>query len=283
MGKPLAIILLYFVFASCSYFKPEEKPQAVARVGESYLFKSDLANLVSEGTSKEDSITIVRSFIDRWATQKLLIKAAEINIDKEKQEEFDKLIQQYKVDLYTKAYLEEIVKREVDTTVSNQEIKSYYEENKDNFRTNGSLVQLRYINLPKDHPKFDLIKNKFFDTKKGDKKFWDTYQLQFISSALNDSVWVEMNQIYRKLPFITPENRTEFIVQGKTIQHPDSLNVYLIKVRSVLDKNEVSPFEYVKSTIKELIINKRKLDLIKKFEKEITDDAIKNNKYEIYK
>ncbi len=283
MGKPLAIILLYFVFASCSYFKPEEKPQAVARVGESYLFKSDLANLVSEGTSKEDSITIVRSFIDRWATQKLLIKAAEINIDKEKQEEFDKLIQQYKVDLYTKAYLEEIVKREVDTTVSNQEIKSYYEENKDNFRTNGSLVQLRYINLPKDHPKFDLIKNKFFDTKKGDKKFWDTYQLQFISSALNDSVWVEMNQIYRKLPFITPENRTEFIVQGKTIQHPDSLNVYLIKVRNVLDKNEVSPFEYVKSTIKELIINKRKLDLIKKFEKEITDDAIKNNKYEIYK
>lgn len=283
MGKPLAIILLYFVFASCSYFKPEEKPQAVARVGESYLFKSDLADLVSEGTSKEDSITIVRSFIDRWATQKLLIKAAEINIDKEKQEEFDKLIQQYKIDLYTKAYLEKIVKREVDTTVSNEEIKAYYEENKDNFRTNGSLVQLRYINLPKDHPKFDLIKNKFFDTKKGDKKFWDTYQLQFISSALNDSVWVEMNQIYRKLPFITPENRTEFIVQGKAIQYPDSLNVYLVKVRNVLDKNEVSPFEYVKSTIKELVINKRKLDLIKKFEKEITDDAIKNNKYEIYK
>lgn len=283
MGKPLAIILLYFVFASCSYFKPEEKPQAVARVGESYLFKSDLANLISEGTSKEDSITIVRSFIDRWATQKLLIKAAEINIDKEKQEEFDKLIQQYKIDLYTKAYLEKIVKREVDTTVSNEEIKAYYEENKDNFRTNGSLVQLRYINLPKDHPKFDLIRNKFFDTKKGDKKFWDTYQLQFISSALNDSVWVEMNQIYRKLPFITPENRTEFIVQGKAIQYPDSLNVYLVKVRNVLDKNEVSPFEYVKSTIKELVINKRKLDLIKKFEKEITDDAIKNNKYEIYK
>ncbi len=283
MGKPLAIILLYFVLASCSYFKPEEKPQAVARVGESYLFKSDLTNLVSEGTSAEDSITIVRSFIDRWATQKLLIKAAEINIDKEKQEEFDKLIQQYKVDLYTKAYLEEIVKREVDTIVSNEEIKSYYEENKDNFRTNGSLVRLRYINLPKDHPKFDLIKNKFFEAKKGDKKFWDTYQLQFISSALNDSVWVEMNQIYRKLPFITPENRTEFIVQGKTIQYPDSLNIYLVKVRNVLDKNEVSPFEYVKSTIKELIINKRKLDLIKKFEKEITDDAIKNNKYEIYK
>lgn len=283
MNKPLAIIVLYFVFVSCSYFKPEEKPQAVARVGENYLFKSDLLDLVSEGTSKEDSISIVHNFIDRWATQKLLIKAAEINIDKEQQEEFDKLIQQYKVDLYTKAYLEQIVIREVDTVVSIAEIKSYYNENKDNFRTNGSLIRLKYINLPKDHPKFDLIKSKFFDGKKSDSKFWETYQLQFKSSALNDSVWVEMNQIYRKLPFITPENREEFIVEGKSIQQPDSLNVFFVKIKSVIDKNQVSPFEYVKPTIKELIINKRKLDLIKKFEKEITDDAIKNNKYEIYK
>jgi len=283
MNKLWAIVLLYFVFTSCSYFKPEEKPQAVARVGESYLFKSDLVDLVSEETSKEDSITIVHNFIDRWATQTLLIKAAELNIDKEQQEEFDKLIQQYKVDLYTKAYLEQIVQREVDTVVSITEIKSYYDENKENFKTNGSLIRLRYINLPKDHPKFELIKGKFFDTKKSDKKFWETYQLQFKSSALNDSVWVEMNQIYKKLPFITPENRENYIVEGKAIQQPDSLNVYFVKIRNVIDKNEVSPFDYVKPTIKELIINKRKLDLIKKFEKEITDDAIKNNKYEIYK
>lgn len=283
MNKLWAIVLLYFVFTSCSYFKPEEKPQAVARVGESYLFKSDLVDLVSEETSKEDSITIVHNFIDRWATQTLLIKAAELNIDKEQQEEFDKLIQQYKVDLYTKAYLEQIVQREVDTVVSITEIKSYYDENKENFKTNGSLIRLRYINLPKDHPKFELIKGKFFDTKKSDKKFWETYQLQFKSSALNDSVWVEMNQIYKKLPFITPENRENYIVEGKAIHQADSLNVYFVKIRNVIDKNEVSPFDYVKPTIKELIINKRKLDLIKKFEKEITDDAIKNNKYEIYK
>jgi hypothetical protein len=283
MNKFSAIALLFLVFHSCSYFKPEAKPQAVARVGESYLYQSDLVDLVSEGTSKEDSISIVRSFIDRWATQKLLIKAAEVNISKEQQEAFDQLIQQYKVDLYTKAYLEQIVQREVDTVVSNAELKSYYDENKDNFRTNGSLIKLRYIHLPKDHPKFELIKGKFFDTKKSDKKFWETYQLQFISSALNDSVWVEMNQIYRKLPFITPDNRENYIVEGKAIQQPDSLHVYFVKIRSVIDKNEISPFDYVKPTIKELIINKRKLDLIKKFEKDITDDAIKNNKYEIYK
>lgn len=282
MYKSITLVMLFFAIVSCSYFKPEAKPEAIARVGENYLYKSDIVDLISEGTSKEDSIAIVRNFIDRWATQTLLIRAAEVNISKENQEGFDKLIQQYKVDLYTKAYIEQIVKREVDTVVTNEEMKDFYNENKENFRTNGSLVRLRYINLPKDHPKFDLISSKFFDSKSKDKSFWETYQLQFKSSALNDSIWVEMNQVYKKLPFINPDNREEFIVPGKSIQYPDSLNIYLVKIGKVIDRNEISPFDYLKSTIKELIINRRKLDLIKKFEQEITDDAIKNNKYEIY-
>lgn len=283
MLKPFGIVLMFFVFVSCSYFKPEAKPEAIARVGESYLYKSDIADLLPEGTKKEDSLLIVQNFINRWATQKLLINAAELNITKEEQIAFDKLIQQYKVDLYTKAYLEAIVKREVDTSVSNADIKAYYQENKENFRTNGALVRLRYIHLSKEHPKFDLIKSKFFDAKKSDAKFWETYQLQFKGSAMNDSIWVEMNQVYQKLPFITPDNRENYIAPGKTIQYPDSTDVYLVKISNVIDKNEVSPYEYVKSTLKELIINRRKLELIKKFEKEITDDAIKNKNYEIYK
>jgi hypothetical protein len=92
-----------------------------------------------------------------------------------------------------------------------------------------------------------------------------------------------MNQIYSKLPFINPENRDRYISSGISYQYPDSTDVYLVKVARVLDRNQVSPFEYIKPTLQQLIINNRKLELIKKFEKEITDDAIKNNKYEIYK
>jgi len=283
MNKFLVLLVIATIFASCSYFKTEAEPEAIARVGESLLYQNDISDLIPEGTTKEDSIGIVRNFINRWATQKILINAAERNIDKAKQEEFDKLIQQYRIDLYTKAYIEEIVKREVDTAVTEAAIQQFYKENKENFKTTGALVRLRYIQLPQDHPKFELIKGKFFNSKLKDKKFWETYQLQFKSSALNDSVWVEMNQIYRKLPFINPDNRESFISPGKTIQQPDSLNVYLVKVANVIDKNQISPYEYVKATLKELIINQRKLDLIQKFEKEITDDAIKNKYYEIYK
>jgi hypothetical protein len=275
--------LVFLIFSSCNFFKAEQKSQAIARVGDSYLYKTEIKDLIPVGTSKEDSTLLVRNYIDRWASQKLLISAAERNLGANKKKEFDLLVKQYKIDLYTKAYIEEVVKRTVDTVVTTEELKQYYKENKENFKTNGTLVRLRYIHLAKDNPRFGTIRSKFFDFKKTDKKFWDTYALQFKNFALNDSVWVDMNQVYQKLPFINPENRDQYIVSGKKMEIQENTNVYLVKVTNAIDKNQISPFEYIKPTLKEVILNKRKLELIKKFEKEITDDAIKNNDYEIYK
>ncbi|MFC6876699.1 hypothetical protein ACFQZF_06720 [Flavobacterium myungsuense] len=274
---------IVLLFSSCDFFKKEVKPTAIARVKDSYLYKEELNNLVPKGTSKQDSLQIVRSFIDRWASQKLLINAAELNIDSEDKAAFDELIKQYKIDLYTKAYIEKVVKKTLDTIISEQDLEAYYKNNKENFKTNGTLVRLRYINLSKDNPKFESIKSKFLDFKKSDKKFWDTYALQCKSFALNDSMWVDLSSVYDKLPFINPDNRDQYIASGKTIQHSDSLDVYLVKIRQIIDKNQIAPFDYLKPTLKEVILNKRKLELIKKFEKEITDDAIKDKDYEIYK
>jgi hypothetical protein len=278
-----SFFLVFLLACSCNYLKPEQKPQSIARVGKNYLYKSDIATLVPAGASKEDSILLVRDYIDRWASQKLLIDAAERNLSDAKKKEYNALIKQYKIDLYTKAYIEEIVKNTVDTVISQDDLKKYYSENKENFKTNGTLVRLRFINLSKDNPRFATISSKFFDYNKKDKKFWDTYKLQFKSFALNDSVWVDMNQVYEKLPVINPDNRDELIRPGKKIQIQDKDDTYLIKITNVIDKNEVSPFEYIKPTLKEVILNKRKLELIKKFEKDITNDAIKNKDYEIYK
>ena len=135
---------------SCNYFKPQQKSQTIARVGKNYLYKSDIATLVPAGTSKEDSLLLVRDFIDRWASQKLLIEAAERNLSEAKKKEYNTLIKQYRIDLYTRAYIEEVVKRTVDTVVTLEELKKYYEENKENFKTNGTLVRLRYINISKN-------------------------------------------------------------------------------------------------------------------------------------
>ena len=279
----IQIVLLTFLVTSCDYFRAPKEPKAIARVGKSYLYESDILNLVPKGTSKQDSVAIVKSFIGRWATQKLLFEAAEKNIGKDQLDEFNVLIEQYKVDLYTKAYLENLVIRQVDTLITEDQIVDYYNKNKQYFKNSSELVKLRYINLVKENPKFAKIKSKFSSFTKKDKKELEQMAVQFKSYAFNDSIWVDINQVYEKIPFINLENKQKYVSSGMNFQYPDSTTIWLVKINNVLPKDSATPLEFLKPTIKQIIINNRKLELINTLEKEITNDAIKDNKYEIYK
>ena len=55
----------------------------------------------------------------------------------------------------------------------------------------------------------------------------------------------------------------------------------MIHVENMLFSGDYAPIEYVKSTVDKIVINKRKLTLIKQLENDITKDAIKNNQFQI--
>ena len=279
----IPLLLLTILVSSCDYFKVPKEPKAIARVGKVFLYESDIVDLVPKGTSKKDSIAIVKSFIDRWATQKLLFEAAEKNIGKDQVEEFNTLIEQYKVDLYTKAYLEDLVIRQIDTVVTEAQIESYYNTNKQFFKNSSELVKMRYINLVKENPKFVNIKSKFTSFTKKDRLELEQQAINFKSYAFNDSIWVDINQVYEKLPFVNLDNKEKFISSGINFQYPDSTTIWLVKVNNVLPKDSPTPLEFLRPTIKQIIVNNRKLELVNTIEKEITNDALNDNKYEIYK
>jgi hypothetical protein len=104
------------VFIACDYFEKSEDKEVLARVNESYLYKEDIESLVDESISKEDSILIVTNFINRWATQQLLIDRAKYNLSLKQQQEFEDLVRNYKNELYTKAYADALVAKQLDTS-----------------------------------------------------------------------------------------------------------------------------------------------------------------------
>ena len=81
---------------------------------------------------------------------------------------------------------------------------------------------------------------------------------------------------------INVDNKKELLKKSNFLQLKDSLDLYLMQINDVLFQNDYAPLEYVKPTIDQIVINKRKLELIKQLEKDITKDAIKNNQFEIY-
>ena len=283
MHNKFYIWLFLLSVTSCTFFFKETDDRIkIARVNDSYLFYDDIKGLVSEETSKEDSILLVQNYINRWATQQLFMDGAMLNLNESQQESFNKLVNQYKNDLYTKAYVEAIVKRNIDTTVTDVEAKAYYEENREAFRLNEELLQFRYIHIDENMIDFNNIEKKFKRFNEVDKRNLDSISIQFKSYSLNDSIWIKAAQVIDKIPVITSENKNQLLKKSNFIQLKDSLGVYLMQINDVLMRTEIAPLEYVKPTIDQIVINKRKLELIKDLEKDITKDAIKNNQFEIY-
>ncbi|WP_400077858.1 peptidyl-prolyl cis-trans isomerase [Winogradskyella sp. R77965] len=282
MKHTLYILILCLLVTSCDFFKSTDNRQPIARVDDTYLYKEDIEGVVPEGASKEDSTLLVNAYVNRWARQLLLMDGALVNLSEDKQNEFSRLVDQYKNDLYTKAYLERLVKKNMDTIVHSEEAEVFYEANKESFKLNDDLMQFRYISLPLNPIDIDTIKTRFKRFKAKDKRYLDSISVQFRTYSLNDSIWIKFTEVAEKIPVVTVENKNQLLKKSNYVQLKDSLNLYLMQVIDVRLQNDYAPLDYVNKSIKQIVINKRKLELIKQLENDITKDAIKNNQFQIY-
>jgi hypothetical protein len=276
----LAIISLLF-FCSCNYLTQDASIIPIARVNDSYLYNEDIIDLISENTTKDDSTLIVNNFINRWATKQLLIDQSMINLSQEKQDFFNEMVSQYKTDLYTEAYKSSIISKQLDTVILKKEYEDYYNLNKRNFKLNDELLKVRYIQVDKNFLDLKALEKKFKRYDSIDKKDLTNLSIKFKSFNLNDSIWIKSNVLIGRLPVFKEEN-LKVLKKPNYTQLQDSLGVYLIKIEATLKTNDIAPLSYVRPTIEQIILNKRKQDLLKKIQKDITIDAIKNKKFEIF-
>ncbi|PVW13101.1 peptidyl-prolyl cis-trans isomerase [Marixanthomonas spongiae] len=282
MKKTGTLVLLFFIAVSCDYFKQDAEQIPIARVNENYLYQEDVASILPQNVTQQDSALLVDNFINRWATQQLLIDQAKINLPQEKLDDFQDLVNNYKDELYAEGYKNAIVAQQLDSTVTERELKDFYTQNKTNFILNDELVKVRYIVLPKDFTNFNSVVEKFKRFTKEDEKELEKRSIQFNRYNFNDSTWVKKDALLRTFPALK-EKETELLKKSNFTQVRDSLEVYLVQIEDVLKTNDIAPLSYVSPTIKQIILNKRKLELIKKLEKDITNDAYKNKHFEIYK
>lgn len=279
--KYYVLAILFIFLMSCTQ-KGAYRPGVVARVNETYLSLEDLEAFIPNGTPKEDSLVMIKNYMDKWATQQLLLDAAAINLSSDKKMEIEELVEKFRADMLTNAYLERLVQQKVDTLIRESDIRNYYDSHKEKLLTDDVLVQLRYVNVMNGNPKMNIIKKYFLSEKKEDFAKLEDLSLQMKSYALNDSVWVSMDQVYERLPFITSENMMAYLADNLFYEVKDTVSTYMVKVYKVLNKNEVVPYEFIKPTLKMMLANGRKMELLKKTQKDILEDAIKNKRYEVY-
>ena len=280
--KKSIFILVFILFLSCDSIEFQKKDiitnKPIATVNNKSLFKEDVASLLPKNVDTKDSIVLIRSIINSWAIQQLLLLKAEENTTKNDNSEVDKLVSEYRQALLINGYKERLIKQQLDTLIEQKEIADYYKLNSKNFRLNEELIKTRYLHFSNDLLDKKEVVRLFKDGAIEDLEALELRQLTFKMMMLNDSVWTSLENVMLKMPF----SRNNLLKKTKLFQKEDSLGLYLVAIKDVLLRNQIAPLSYIEPTIKQMILHQRKLQLIRDIEKIIVKDAIQNKNFKIH-
>ena len=281
--KVVFFLLVLSLLFSCINTDSSNQGDVIARVGESYLYEGDVNRLLKDDMSISDSTLIIERYINRWARKKIILQKAELNLSAE-EANFKRLIEEYRVGLITSAYRHKLVDQYLDTVIVGSEIKEFYEGNKYNFVLNNDLVMLKYVVFPVNISEKKSIMKMIKSNKKADLLKLEALCYQFSNRfSISDSLWMPLNELKINLPELNKVRKNRLLKKDSFIELQNSLNLYLVRVLDVKRKKDIAPLSFVDERIHNIIMNKRKLELMQTMEDQLIEDAIKNRQFEMYK
>ena len=275
--RKYAILLLFII--SCNY-NIKNNDGYVARVGDEFLSVEEIQELIPKNLNKQDSIRIVNNVIEEWATSKLLIQNAIINLTEIEKSQIDNKSEKYRENLIISEYRNKISNNNPDTSASKDEIELFFSENSKNFKLFEEIIKGRYVKLNKNTFNINEIKRRFRRFNQSDKSFFDSISFQLSNYYLNDSIWINKKLFFNKIPSLEYDQSLRISKNNLFYVQEDSLALYLIKINNYKKADDYAPLEYIYNRIKEVIVSKKRIDYLNKIDKELIGDAITKNLYE---
>jgi hypothetical protein len=283
MEKLYIYLFILLLLYSCNTTTADKDKNrvAIARANNEYLYMDDIKDIVPTGTSAKDSSELIKTYIENWVHESLVIQKAESNLSDE-QKNVEKQLKDYRNSLITYTYEKELVKQKLDTTITDTEIEQYYNNNPSDFELKDNIIKVIYVKVDKKTPGIDKLKKWYKSDNVKDREQLSSYCHQFaINFYLDDSSWLLFDDLLKEIPIQT-YNKELFLQNNRFVEVSDSLNNYFVNIKGFKIRNSLSPLAFEKENIKNIILNKRKLELITKMKEEVYNDALNNKKIELY-
>ena len=275
----LTAILLASLFAGCG--NGSEYSDVVAEACGHQLLRSDLANVVAPGLSKEDSLTAANNYIDQWIQQTVVMEQAKTEIDKS----FEKELENYRISLLTYEYEQLVVDRMLDTAVSNREMSEYYNAHQDDFTLRNNIVKAIYVKFDKDAQPVKSV-TKLMSPKTISDKDMDKIQKAAVQYGrdynFDADTWIPFSKFQTMVP-VTTYNEELYLKNNHNVVVEDSASVYIAKILDYRLSEQLSPLSYETERIKNIILNQRRIEIIKNMQRDLLVQANKEGKIRKYK
>ena len=279
----IALVCVLAMLSSCKYFthkSPAQGEKVIARANDEYLYLADLSAII-KNVPHQDSAAFIANYAESWVRRRLLLKKAEENVPSDELG-IDKKVEDYRQSLLLYEYEKGLINQKLDKGVTDAEIEAFYEKNKEKFTLESDIYDIQFVQIHMDAQDLNKMRPIIIALHTADDTLKREGYCKAIATAysLADNNWLASSAIFKQFP-ITATDLKVMAGMGKFTEFKDNRDSYFILVRSVRHIGDPSPLEYIRSQIKEVIINKKKVILIQKIYDGIYQDAVKSGKCEV--
>ena len=279
----IPVLLLLSVFACKEQFTDRNSnEEPIARVGQYFLYPSDVPLSFSESLSPEDSTLMVRNYIRKWITQQLIAQLAEINLPEATQEKIRRQIEDTRISLYTYHYEQAMIHQKMDTLVADTTIQAFYESHQGLFNLDQNIVKALFIQIPLEVPNLNNVRRWYRSNDPNDFNNLEGFCYQFATKFDDfNEQWISAKLLLEKIP-VKITNQERYFRTNRFIEARDSVYQYYVRINDYRLRGSTAPIEYVSDEIISTILNERKLTFIQEMENNIYSSALNRNAFEIY-
>ena len=274
------IIVLSLLTVACNKHLGISDSDALVKVGNKTLYRSDVEENITVGLTKDDSVLAAEHYIRSWINDNLLYNIAQKNFnDKEK---IDRLVENYRRSLLINQYQEQLVGEKLTSEIDEQSLQDYYNQNKDKFKLERPLVKGLFLKVPANAPQLNEIRTWYKSTTPVSRENLEKYSMN--NAAVFNYFLDKWTDFSEAMSYFPKEllTKDDLVAQRKAIEKQDDKYFYFLKIINCLLPGDNAPYEYAKPTVRELLLNQQKIDFLKKTEDDLYQRAVDKGEIKFY-
>ena len=281
---PYFVVFVLFIVLSLGACKPPAEPvddndRLLAQAFNKSLYLSELVGMVPENSSPEDSSLIVNAYIERWVRENLLMHEAEKNVPHDLN--IDELVRDYRASLIRHNYEKLLVELQLDSIINPDELRAYYEENKEEYKLKNLILRCYLIKVPRDIEALETLNDLWKMKDEGDyKELVEFCRTNSTLYMLDDSLWYDLPEIVLHLPknFLTVSN----VYKNRDYNTADENYRYYLRIFDKVNANEYPPLSYIEDQATKVILHKRKIKLLEEKKEEMYERELRRNNVKVF-
>lgn len=256
----------------------DEEP-LIARVGESKLHKADLRTIFAPGMTEQDSVKLLERYVEAWVKRQLKIQQAE-RLFPESAPDIERMVEDYRSSLLTYRLDQFYVDSRLDTMIAPESIEAFYNEHRSDFMLDRAIVKGVVVRLPADHRQRVQVRELMAGS--GDK-YQDFLELSRKNgfTVREFTAWTDFADFLNALPLSRLGSHDELLEKTTVQEMPDGGDVYYVLITESRRAGDAMPIERVSETIRRVITNQRRQEIVRSYEDSIYNAALSTRDVEI--